>query len=123
MNKHADFEEHFYLETLLTPTLLIIWLLQLDTHTLGLGPSPSLGLYLLSSFWEVALVYPYFWGSDPIDYEAANPNAMASVDRLWPIPATYQDSWAALRWVVSHCNNHGHESWLNEHAGYRSFSI
>ncbi|KAL9449304.1 hypothetical protein AB3S75_011267 [Citrus x aurantiifolia] len=69
MNKHADFEEHFYLETALTPTLLIIWLLQLDTHTLGLGPSPSLGLYLLSSFWVVALVYPYFWGSDPIDYK------------------------------------------------------
>ncbi|KAJ4701786.1 Alpha/beta hydrolase-3 [Melia azedarach] len=35
-----------------------------------------------------------------------------------PIPAAYEDSWAALQWVVSHCNNNGPECWLNEHADF-----
>ena len=35
-----------------------------------------------------------------------------------PIPAAYEDSWAALQWVASHCNGNGPEAWLNEHANF-----
>ncbi|CAL0322444.1 unnamed protein product [Lupinus luteus] len=35
-----------------------------------------------------------------------------------PIPAAYEDSWAALQWVASHKNNTGPEAWLNEHADF-----
>ncbi|KAL2320887.1 hypothetical protein Fmac_029856 [Flemingia macrophylla] len=33
-----------------------------------------------------------------------------------PIPACYEDSWAALQWVASHANGKGPEPWLNDHA-------
>ncbi|KAK8362447.1 hypothetical protein V6Z11_A03G104600 [Gossypium hirsutum] len=32
----------------------------------------------------IALVHPYFWGSEPIGSEALNPDGKAVVDRLWP---------------------------------------
>ncbi|KAH7567384.1 hypothetical protein JRO89_XS07G0061900 [Xanthoceras sorbifolium] len=36
-----------------------------------------------------------------------------------PIPTAYEDSWAALQWVVSHSSNGGGpESWLNDHADF-----
>lgn len=35
-----------------------------------------------------------------------------------PIPACYEDSWAALQWVASHVNRDGPESWLNDHADF-----
>ncbi|KAK4849892.1 hypothetical protein QYF36_001844 [Acer negundo] len=39
-----------------------------------------------------------------------------------PIPAAYEDSWAALKWVASHSSNNsgggGPESWLNHHADF-----
>ncbi|KAF8377526.1 hypothetical protein HHK36_030908 [Tetracentron sinense] len=35
-----------------------------------------------------------------------------------PLPTAYEDSWAALQWVVSHSNGEGHESWLNSHADF-----
>ncbi|KAG5103673.1 hypothetical protein JHK84_048642 [Glycine max] len=35
-----------------------------------------------------------------------------------PIPAAYEDSWAALQWVASHRNKNGQEPWLNEHADF-----
>lgn len=47
-------------------------------------PEPEYGLQLVVPVLGVALVHPYFWGSDPAGSEAANPDAMASVDRLWP---------------------------------------
>ncbi|KAK6245264.1 hypothetical protein SCA6_008354 [Theobroma cacao] len=36
-----------------------------------------------------------------------------------PIPTAYEDSWAALQWVVSHCNSKGPEAWLNDHADFQ----
>ncbi|GMY06004.1 probable carboxylesterase 1 [Fagus crenata] len=33
-----------------------------------------------------------------------------------PIPACYDDSWAALQWVASHVKGNGPEAWLNHHA-------
>ncbi|KAI8025910.1 2-hydroxyisoflavanone dehydratase [Camellia lanceoleosa] len=55
---------------------------------------------------------------------AAGANAMAvSVEyRLapeHPIPACYDDCWAALRWVGSHANGHGPEPWLNHRADFQ----
>ncbi|XP_010028488.2 2-hydroxyisoflavanone dehydratase [Eucalyptus grandis] len=35
-----------------------------------------------------------------------------------PIPACYDDSWAALRWVAGHAGGDGAEPWLNEHADF-----
>ncbi|KAB5561246.1 hypothetical protein DKX38_006203 [Salix brachista] len=35
-----------------------------------------------------------------------------------PLPAAYDDSWAAIQWVASHVNGEGPESWLNEHADF-----
>ncbi|OUZ99829.1 Alpha/beta hydrolase fold-3 [Macleaya cordata] len=34
------------------------------------------------------------------------------------LPVAYDDSWAALQWVVSHSNGQGPESWLNDHADF-----
>ncbi|KAG2703576.1 hypothetical protein I3760_06G144900 [Carya illinoinensis] len=36
-----------------------------------------------------------------------------------PIPACYEDSWAALQWVASHANGDGPDPWLNNHADLR----
>lgn len=35
-----------------------------------------------------------------------------------PIPACYEDSWAALQWVASHADGNGPDPWLNEHADF-----
>ena len=35
-----------------------------------------------------------------------------------PLPAAYEDAWAALQWVEAHCSNGGPEAWLNEHADF-----
>jgi acetyl esterase/lipase len=36
-----------------------------------------------------------------------------------PIPAAYEDSRAALKWVASHSNRNGPEPWLNNHADFQ----
>lgn len=36
-----------------------------------------------------------------------------------PLPTAYEDSWAALQWVVSHSDHGGPEAWLNEHADFQ----
>ncbi|XP_030520169.1 2-hydroxyisoflavanone dehydratase-like [Rhodamnia argentea] len=35
-----------------------------------------------------------------------------------PVPACYEDSWAALRWVAGHADGDGPDAWLNEHADF-----
>lgn len=40
----------------------------------------GLGLNILG----VALVHPYFWGSEPIGSELLDPERKASADKLWP---------------------------------------
>ncbi|GAB2245345.1 hypothetical protein Droror1_Dr00000838 [Drosera rotundifolia] len=35
-----------------------------------------------------------------------------------PLPGCYEDSWAALEWVVSHADGSGPEAWLNSHADF-----
>ncbi|XP_059653615.1 probable carboxylesterase 1 [Cornus florida] len=35
-----------------------------------------------------------------------------------PIPACYEDCWAALQWVASHASGNGPEPWLNNHADF-----
>ncbi|KAI3439708.1 Abhydrolase_3 domain-containing protein [Psidium guajava] len=35
-----------------------------------------------------------------------------------PIPAAYEDSWAAIQWAASHCDGDGPEAWLNDHADF-----
>lgn len=35
-----------------------------------------------------------------------------------PIPAAYEDSWAALQWVALHRNHAGPEPWLNDHVDF-----
>ncbi|KAK2665127.1 hypothetical protein Ddye_003701 [Dipteronia dyeriana] len=34
------------------------------------------------------------------------------------VPAAYDDSWTALKWVASHFNGKGPEDWLNRHADF-----
>lgn len=36
-----------------------------------------------------------------------------------PLPIAYEDSWAAIQWVASHCNGNGPEALLNQHADFR----
>lgn len=45
-----------------------------------------------------------------VDYRLAPEN---------PVPAAYEDSWAALQWIASHANGHGPELWLNRHGDFR----
>ncbi|KAM1106286.1 hypothetical protein ACFX13_003224 [Malus domestica] len=35
-----------------------------------------------------------------------------------PLPAAYDDSWAAVKWVASHFDGNGSEDWLNLHADF-----
>ncbi|CAA7056425.1 unnamed protein product [Microthlaspi erraticum] len=35
-----------------------------------------------------------------------------------PIPASYDDSWTALKWVFTHIAGSGSEDWLNKHADF-----
>ncbi|KAL3617936.1 hypothetical protein CASFOL_038257 [Castilleja foliolosa] len=35
-----------------------------------------------------------------------------------PLPIGYEDSWAAFKWVASHCNGGGPEDLLNRHADF-----
>ncbi|RVW49683.1 putative carboxylesterase 13 [Vitis vinifera] len=35
-----------------------------------------------------------------------------------PIPACYDDSWAAVQWAASHANGDGPDTWLNNHADF-----
>ncbi|KAL6270372.1 hypothetical protein ACE6H2_027283 [Prunus campanulata] len=35
-----------------------------------------------------------------------------------PLPAAYDDSWAALKWVASHSDGNGSEDWLNRFADF-----
>ncbi|XVF67603.1 hypothetical protein PTKIN_Ptkin10aG0134600 [Pterospermum kingtungense] len=36
-----------------------------------------------------------------------------------PIPAAYDDSWAALKWVASHSSGNGPEEWLNSYVDFQ----
>ncbi|OIT05319.1 PREDICTED: probable carboxylesterase 2 [Nicotiana attenuata] len=44
-----------------------------------------------------------------VDYRLAPEN---------PLSTTYDDSWSAFQWVLSHVNGKGPESWLNEYADF-----
>ncbi|KAB1207105.1 putative carboxylesterase 7 [Morella rubra] len=35
-----------------------------------------------------------------------------------PVPIAYEDSWAALQWVTSHCTGEGPDAWLREHGDF-----
>lgn len=35
-----------------------------------------------------------------------------------PLPIAYDDAWAAIKWVASHVNSDGPETWLNKHANF-----
>ncbi|XP_071726186.1 probable carboxylesterase 12 [Rutidosis leptorrhynchoides] len=45
---------------------------------------------------------------------AVSVNYRLAPEHLIPIP--YEDSWEAIRWVATHGNGNGPESWLNDHA-------
>ncbi|KAF8020474.1 hypothetical protein BT93_G1016 [Corymbia citriodora subsp. variegata] len=36
-----------------------------------------------------------------------------------PLPAAYDDSWTALKWVASHSTKDGPEEWMNSHANLK----
>ena len=36
-----------------------------------------------------------------------------------PLPTAYEDSWAGLQRIVSHCGHGGPEAWSNEHADFQ----
>ncbi|XP_021842221.2 probable carboxylesterase 12 [Spinacia oleracea] len=40
-----------------------------------------------------------------------------------PIPACYDDSWAALQWLASHGNGSGPDPWINNHADLRRIFV
>ncbi|KAL5982425.1 hypothetical protein ACLOJK_016496 [Asimina triloba] len=40
-----------------------------------------------------------------------------------PLPAAYDDSWAALQWVASHASGSGPEPWISNHADLRRLIV
>eukprot|EP00257_Ricinus_communis_P025635 XP_025013049.1 probable carboxylesterase 12 [Ricinus communis] len=50
--------------------------------------------------------------------KASSPSLFSRLAPEHPIPIAYEDSWAALKWIASHCDGGGPESWLNDHADF-----
>ncbi|KAJ0010990.1 hypothetical protein Pint_33771 [Pistacia integerrima] len=71
----------------------------------------------LSTNKEVAHEYlPYFRA-----YKDRRVERFFGSDRINPehyVPIAYEDSWAALKWVASHCNGEGPKAWLNNYADF-----
>uniref|UniRef100_K4A1Y8 Alpha/beta hydrolase fold-3 domain-containing protein n=1 Tax=Setaria italica TaxID=4555 RepID=K4A1Y8_SETIT len=40
-----------------------------------------------------------------------------------PLPAAYDDSWRALRWVASHATGSGEEPWLTDHGDFSRLCV
>ncbi|KDP38376.1 hypothetical protein JCGZ_04301 [Jatropha curcas] len=76
LNNHADFGKVFLAGESAGANIAHNLALAAGSEDLGSG----LGIELLG----IALVHPYFWGSDPIGSEAADPDKKAHIDRLWP---------------------------------------
>lgn len=83
LNEHADFEKLFLSGDSAGANIAHNMAIVAGHPHPGPEPDLELGLKLNVPTLGVALVHPYFWGSDPIGCEAANPDAKASVDRLW----------------------------------------
>lgn len=83
LNEHADFEKLFLSGDSAGANIAHNMAIVAGHPHPGPEPDLELGLKLNVPSLRVALVHPYFWGSDPIGCEAANPDAKASVDRLW----------------------------------------
>ncbi|XP_055815811.1 probable carboxylesterase 13 [Solanum dulcamara] len=49
-----------------------------------------------------------------VDYRLAPEN---------PFATTYDDSWGAFQWVISHANGKGSDSWLNNHADFTKLFV
>ena len=41
----------------------------------------------------------------------------------FPVPVAYEDSWAAIQWLLSHSNAQGPEPWLNDHYNFNRFFL
>ncbi|CAG7872848.1 unnamed protein product [Brassica rapa] len=41
----------------------------------------------------------------------------------FPIPVPYEDSWDALKWVLSHISGAGPEQWINKHADFEKLFL
>ncbi|KAL1811970.1 hypothetical protein ACET3Z_022035 [Daucus carota] len=79
-------------------------------------------LYIHGGGFCVESALSYFYTPYAASF-SSNCNAIVvSVDyRLAPehlIPACYDDSWEALKWVVSHASGSGPDPWVNEHADF-----
>lgn len=40
-----------------------------------------------------------------------------------PLPTAFEDGWEAIRWVASHNNRNGPESWLNDHVNFEKVFV
>ncbi|KAK6946123.1 Alpha/beta hydrolase fold-3 [Dillenia turbinata] len=101
-------------------------------------PSISVRLFipnkLLSSDQKIPLLF-YIHGGAFTSHSAFSPqyqnfmNTVVSRANLVglfperPIPACYDDSWAALQWVAAHVDGHGPEEWLNKYADFQRVFI
>lgn len=97
-------------------------------------PAVSARLYLPAGHPNKLPILVYFHGGGFCIETASSPtyhnylNAVASEANVVvvsidyrrapedPLPAAYDDSWAALEWVASHAAGEGPDEWLNEHA-------
>ncbi|XP_043715014.1 probable carboxylesterase 2 [Telopea speciosissima] len=71
LTNHADFDRVFFAGDSAGANI---------AHNLAMRVRAELGVELLG----VALLHPYFWGSDPIGSESTEPIKKAFVDRVWP---------------------------------------
>ncbi|KAK6160729.1 hypothetical protein DH2020_004110 [Rehmannia glutinosa] len=75
LNHHADFRRVFLSGDSAGGNIV---------HNLAMAAgNPDAGVNL--EILGIALVDPYFWGSDPIGSEGLDPERKAHVDRLWPL--------------------------------------
>ncbi|XP_043713860.1 probable carboxylesterase 2 [Telopea speciosissima] len=71
LTNHADFDRVFLAGDSAGATI---------AHDLAMRVKAELGV----EFLGLALLHPFFWGSEPIGSESTQPNKKVFVDRIWP---------------------------------------